>query len=135
MPRLHYFGSDWYTKNYRKDDLPELTLDALDLLGEAFAGLYHIDRALRRLPMSELYDGYCFSITISLMTLCTYDNDLLTRLVFLAHDFGLRLTVHPVMDKLYSDPEISLMFHRRENHPSIEDALQSHRNRYPLELR
>lgn len=63
----------------------------------------------------------------------TWDMDRLTRAVFLAHDMGLRLEISPCMRYM------RLAIHKRdrsgtimEGHPTLEEAVASHRARNPL---
>ncbi|MCD0155981.1 hypothetical protein [Deinococcus sp. 6GRE01] len=137
MPR-HYAGSEWLAANltYEKKNAPSaLGMRVADLLGELALGLYH-------LPKGALYStnwSDTHHIEVSLengyVTLCTVDSNFLTRLVFLAHDYGMRVEIRP---RTFS--HLTLMFWQRhlregrtsERHPTAEQALAAHRARYPM---
>lgn len=137
MPR-RFAGNEWLTSNlaYEKKGAPSaLGRRVADLLGELALGLYH-------LPKSALYDtdwSNTHHIEVSLengyVTLCTVDSNFLTRLVFLAHDYGMRVEIRPRTFR-----HLTLMFWQREVRdgsisercPTAEDALAAHRAAYPM---
>lgn len=131
MTRRHS-GSDWVER--RGIPMSPLGRRVADLLGEWARGIYHIENALRS-PRTHLdkanwceviyYPGYC--------TFDTVDGDDLTRLVFLAHDYGIRVELRP-----HGFGYMRLTFSQRtvrsnsmEGHPTIEQALAAHRAQYP----
>lgn len=61
-----------------------------DLVNELYRGIYHIGNEVCRADWSS--DGF-ISIVVPDPLLATYDNDMLTRLVILAHDRNIRASI------------------------------------------
>lgn len=114
------YGPEWIKAAF-KTELSPLGKDVARLLHDLYSGIYHIQRECSRTNWTN--DGYIEIVLRGCW--CTFDDDKLTRLVFLAHDYGIRVQ----MDAR-SNGYIRIMFHRRERegnlyrrHPSIETAL------------
>lgn len=136
--KRHYAGSEWLISNLKYEQKPApsaLGLRVADLLGELAHGLYHLSKGAK-------YDtdwSNTHHIEVSLengyVTLCTVDSNFLTRLVFLAHDYGMRVEIRPRTFR-----HLTLMFWQREVRdgsisercPTAEDALAAHRAAYPM---
>ncbi len=102
------------------------------LLSELVDGLHHWER--RSLKRPDWERSFYVEITASL-PLATYDNDALTRLVFLAHDYCVRVSV-----QTSSPRHVRLLFHPRQRagsifdrHPTLEDAVATWRHRHPVQ--
>ena len=100
------------------------------LLLEQWLGLHHIrDDTLRK----TAWDNPRFVEMKLPGEQATYDFNELTRLVFLAHDHGIRVAITP------SGPQfLRLLFHPRareggltERHPTLEQALAAWREKHP----
>ena len=86
-----YAGSDWIEKSLKVSDISPLGRNVADFLGELFYGIYHLEtRWLERVDWS---DTYSMSINIGYKSLATFDNNTLTRLVFLAHHMAMRVDI------------------------------------------
>ncbi|MBZ9752957.1 hypothetical protein K7W42_19140 [Deinococcus sp. HMF7604] len=136
MPR-YFAGSEWLVSNLKYEKAPApspLGLRVADLLGELAHGIYHLPKGAKyrtnwghsRYIEVTLENGY--------VTLGTVDADYLTRLVFLAHDYGLRVEIRPCNFRHlvlgFSQREVRTgAYHERC--PTAEDALAAHRARYP----
>lgn len=101
------------------------------LLDDLFSGIYHLPRATR----VDWSDDQCIIVPIEMRELATYDGNSLTRLVFLAHDRCLRVSINP-----RSPQSLNLFFHRRwrdgaiyARHPTLAAAVAEHRQLYPEE--
>ena len=124
-------GAAWL-RQARITDISPLGEQAANLLGDLFSGLYHLDTALK----VDWSNAHHIEVRVSGKGLATFDSNLLTRLVFLAHDRCLRVEVEP-----RSNWSLTLVFHQRQRegctwqrHPTIEQALAEHRQWYPIEL-
>ncbi len=124
-----YAGSDWIAKDLHIEPSP-LGKKVADLLGDVFFGIYHINLSLLRKANWTNKDW----ITIVLYgSLTTVDSDELTRLVVLAHDKMLRMTVSSCSPKY-----LRLTFWERtiregsitERCPTIEDHIKQIRACY-----
>jgi len=119
-------GAEWIKKSL-KIELSPLGERVAELLDDVFAGIYHIADQVREADWSnnlyiEIRCGRNFA---------TYDGDLLTKLVFAAHQYAIRVEVNP-----RSNRYLTLIFHGRqrggrgfEHHPTIEEAVKEW-NRY-----
>lgn len=98
--------------------------EATDFFAEFFYGEHHIAYDIK-----EYGQGWS---TLTHATLATTDFNNLTRLVFMAHEKGIRVEIIPAGPKL-----LSLALHKREagnidlikGHPTIEQALDKWNNR------
>lgn len=115
------YGPEWLKKSIKVEHISPLGEDVARLLNDLYVGIYHIHPEVTRVDWAEKHH-----IEIILRGCwATYDFDNLTRLVFLAHDYGLRVQLDA-----RAPGYVRLMFHRRtrdggysERHPSIEAAL------------
>lgn len=90
MGRNRYAGADWVSKDYKRP-MSEFGRLVADVLGQAFLGIYHIERYIRGTDWtSELWIRVCYR-----GGLATTDGNELTRLVLLAHDACVRLEIEP----------------------------------------
>jgi len=94
-----------------------------DLLGELFLGIYHLD--LGSLHRVEWDNDHHISIVIGWKDWSTFDNNLLTRLVFLAHHTALRVDLDPRANNY-----LMLTFYQRkrsgsgwDRHPTLREAV------------
>lgn len=82
-------GSQWIKKELQREPSP-LGCLAADVLGSAWAGIYHLDiKSLKRVAWE---DANYVAITIT-ESLATFDANRLLHLVVAAHDAGLRLSI------------------------------------------
>lgn len=117
-----YAGAEWLERSTKRK-LSELGRMVADLLGDVYRGFYHLPHGVCYTPNWE--DPMYISVSV-LDQLATYDSNLLTRLVVLAHDRLIRVEVQS------SNPgRVKLGFSRRssregsifERHPTIEQAV------------
>jgi len=104
---------------------PLLDSDAEEFFSILFKGKHHIPSTLK--PEGET--GW--SVTCS--TLCSWDDDFLTRLVFLSHDMCVRSEVsgsRPPRVKISIFPREGRSGSWSKTHPSIEQALRAWRDTY-----
>jgi hypothetical protein len=122
--RPGYAGADWVADAY-KVELSPIGRKAADILGDVFAGIYHLgDRALRKVDWAD--ERF---ITVDLACqLATWDFCHLTLLAILCHDACVRLQVE---GRPGPRPALRLMFHPRQGrtgslmarHPTIDEAI------------
>lgn len=116
----------------KPEDVSDLGARVAALLSDLFVGLYHIPRrSLRRTDWTNRY--YIEFVTD--VNLATFDVPQLTRLVFLAHDYCVRVDVQPASPRYFR-----LVFHRRqrngsifERHPTIEQAVSDWRRHHTVD--
>lgn len=127
MSERFYAGADWVEKEMHhaeKDfQISPLGRAVADFLGELFLGIYHLD--MPALHKVEWGNNHHISVSIGWKDWATYDYDLLTRLVFLAHHMALRVELCPTRSQY-----VRLMFHQRtrkgagfSSHPSLRQAV------------
>ena len=131
-PIRHSNGGNWIRANFPQ--LPGISLlgeAVADLLNEWAAGIYHLDS--QDLGKVDWVEPRFLKFRLRYTRLSTWDFSDLTRLVFLAHDYCLRIEVIPL-----SRQAVELMFHPRtrsgdmaQRHPTLEEAVAMHRTRYP----
>ncbi len=107
-----------------------------ELLRVWLGGLHHFpggDNALRATDWSRFF----VEVRLKHKSLCTFDGDSWTRLVLLAHDHAIRVDLTSEAMK-----SITVMLHPREReggiakrHPTIEEALATHRRFHPEAVR
>ena len=93
--------------------------ECLDMLMELFGGLHRIKSPIRFITDKAI------SITLA-QSMATYDDDMLTHAVILAHDYCIRLEIVPAGQRL------KLILHKRigrdgrlwDRHPTIETAIK-----------
>ena len=115
----------------KSDSIGNFGATVAALLSDLVGGLHHWNT--RQLKAVDWTNSHYIVITAS-MSLATWDNNALTRLVFLAHDYCVRVDVQPA-----SPQSIRLLFHPRqrngspmERHPTIEEAVEDWRKRNPI---
>jgi len=123
-------GADWL-RQCRVTSISPLGETGADLLADLLAGLHHLDDATG----VDWADTHHIEVRLAWKELASFDGNLLTRLVFLAHDRCVRVSVRP-----RSHHALTLMFHPRERtggiwarHPTLEDAVAEHRQWYPVD--
>lgn len=126
-----YSGANW-VKSVFKCDMSPLGEAVADLLGDVFLGIYHLDeKALKRVDWSNTYYiEFCFG---DRKELCTWDYDELTRLMVLAHDRMIRVSIEPRNFRC-----LTLRFHQRNSrtgpidtrYPTLEDHTKIIRDHY-----
>lgn len=127
-----YAGSDWIRSALKRTDISPLGEAVADLLGEVFAGIYHLDN--QKLARVDWADPYVIVVFVSHCSLSTFDNDHLTRLVVLSHDRMLRVNIDAKSARV-----LELMFHQRktrdgsimERMPTMEQHLADIRKYFP----
>lgn len=126
----HFAGADWlrYYTDKKGITISPLGEAVANLLGDLFKGIYHIqDDVLRDLKIWQAV--HYFSLVLYRGShssgLDTYDGDDLTKLVFLAHHYAIRVEVHP-----HTFSHLRLCFSQRqrggrfyEHCPTNEQAL------------
>lgn len=126
-----YAGAGWIEQCLKVKCSP-LGRAAADLLGEVWAGIYHLDR--KELGKVNWASDHVIIIRLAFTSLSTYDNETLTLLVVRAHDYCLRLDVRGA-----GKDSIELMFHQRQRTgslgqrmPTMEAHLAAIRKYYPI---
>jgi hypothetical protein len=126
-----YSGADWIEKNF--GELSALGREAADLLGDVFLGIYHM--RYTSLKKVNWKDGYCIEVTLD-RELSSFDGDELTRLILLAHDRMLRISLSGL-----GPGYIRLTIHKRhkregqlhERMPTIDKHIELLRGHYNQE--
>jgi hypothetical protein len=124
-----------FLSNYWQGQPSEMGLRSAAML-DAWVGLHHIpSAALSAVDWSNtLYQQILLSANTGCGSLSTYDFASLTRLVFLAHDFAIRLELSPHHYRF-----LKLMMHPRPRdggnvstrHPTLEAAVSDWRSSHP----
>lgn len=99
-------GAEWIKQTFQTEMSP-LGGNVANLLDKVFKGIYHLD--MGKLEKVDWGDPYVVSVQLYYQNLATFDNDYLTRLVVLAHDYCLRLDISAATIKT-----LELMFHQRQ---------------------
>lgn len=94
--------------------------EARDFFCELFKGYHHIPSSLKPTKKGK---GW----RVNYHEMSTYDYDLLTRLVILAHKYAYRASVSPLNFKyleidIFKRKRSGMMF---ERHPTIEEAIKT----------
>lgn len=125
-----YSGADWVEagrKHWKDQDKPmsELGRKVADLLGQVYAGIYHISREASRVDWTDperieivIHDGRGFS---------TYDGNELTNLVLLCHLMDVRLDIDAAAYRyirLIFMPVTRRGFFR-VGHPCLDEAIKT----------
>ena len=130
---MKYAGADWLELHNVK--LSVFGRDVADVLGQAFLGIYHVDREVQRKNV-DWSDPNRVAITLD-RPLSTFDGRELTALVMLAHDRAIRLEVSGC-----GPHRVQLSFSRRgrrtgnmyERHPTLEAHVAALRSAIGLPL-
>jgi len=115
-------GSDWLKSQKTLSPFGERVAD---LLGELYQGIYHIDREVLKADFSH---SKHITVTVSdgRGSFATFDSDLLTRLVLLAHEMGIRASVraaaHGYLRLEFMHVDRTGFF--TDRHPTLEESLQ-----------
>ena len=111
-------------------ELSEIAKKSLLLLSCVFGGLHNTPS----LKKFDWQNKYWTEITTS-TPLSTFDSDLLTRFVILAHDLAVRVEITS-----HNKQILSIQFHQRQRegdfmqrHPTIETAIEKFRQKYSSE--
>ena len=122
-------GADWVRDCLVHGELSELGQQVADLLGVVWRGIYHIDQ--KRLKEIDWQNPHYIRLRCP-SDLSTFDFDLLTRLVVLAHDMAVRIEVRPLSNRY-----LEILFHPRSRegdgmhrHPTMEEAVRHVREAY-----
>ncbi len=132
---MSYYNMDHvaHVRSSYRQEPSELGKRVATIIGIAFGGIYNTDGADKidwtNPRMIELR-------TFSSGEVATWDFNVLTKLVFLSHDLCVRMSVTACTPKLYK-----LRFWLRDRdaddisrgHPTIEEALKTHREAFPLD--
>ena len=107
--------------------VPLTLVEATKFFSDLYRGEHHIPGDVKKY-------GLGFSV-LHIGDLSTYDWDTLTRLVFLAHDYGYRAEIQPAMRYV----RISIWRRDRsgsmtEGHPTLEGAVATWRERWKEKL-
>lgn len=123
-------GAAWL-RQCRITNLSPLGERVADLLGDLFVGLYHLDGA----ESIDWSSDHHIEVRVAWKEWATFDSNLLTKLVFLAHDRCVRVSVNP-----RGHHSLTLLFHPREReggiwarHPTLEQAVAEYRQWYTVE--
>jgi hypothetical protein len=115
-------GSEWVKLQHHKPS--EFGCRVADLLGELMYGIYHLDYgALNRVNWAnetyiQLIDGYNHW--------GTFDSNYLTRLVLLAHKYGIKVSIASASPNYLRITFWKINKHYlRSEHPTIEEAVAS----------
>ena len=127
------YGPGWVKSTFKGTEMSTLGEDVARLLNDLYVGIYHIQRECSRVDWSN----QTYIEIILYGAWCSFDHSNLTRLIFLAHDYGLRVQL-----EARAPGYVRLMFHRRTRegnlymrHPSIEFALAQWRESHEDQLR
>ena len=143
---VKYSGADWIEFNRaailrtKKNPNPvvppmsQLGKAVANLLGDVFAGIYHLDQgALMRVEWSNTHH---IVFNLSWRSMATFDDDYLTRLVVLCHDRMIRMSIDGC-----GPHTTKLIFHQRNSrtgdigtrYPTMEDHITIIRSNYSEE--
>lgn len=118
-----YAGADWI-RRARKIEPSPLGCKVADLLGELVCGIYHWEDTIRTVDWTH---PRVIKINANVRELATFDSSTLTKLVFLAHEYCLRVAVSPCSPK-----HLAIRFWQRdrsndtmERHPTIDEAVEA----------
>lgn len=112
-----------YVKLLTRQSLSPLGEVAADILGVLYRGCHHIDDgALERVRWDN---PRYISIVLFETDIATFDFNMLTNIVFLAHWLAVRISIKPKSHRY-----IEMLFHQRkrtgefsQRHPSLDDAV------------
>lgn len=86
-----YAGADWIERTFGIVDMSPLGKAAADFFGDVFKGIYHLP--YKQLKKVNWRDECVISINLS-AEIATVDNGVMTRIVVLAHDRMLRVSIN-----------------------------------------
>lgn len=109
-----YAGADWIAHD-TSIKLSQLGQEVADILGQAWKGIYHIKSAALKVDWGN---PHWISINVR-VPLCTFDDDLLTRLIVLCNDRLIRLQIEGI-----GPGYLRLTFHQRNHrHGRLYDRI------------
>ena len=129
-----FAGADWLVESLRPAKPPsKLGPLVADILGQVFAGIYHIDRgSTLRKPYWHAEEYIEVNVPGSL---ATYDSNELTMLVLACHEQAVRLEIRsggPGRVKLCFSPRTHGAASRMHRHPTPEEAVAHYYERLAL---
>ena len=115
--------SDYYRKDWMSDD----QFECYELLADAMGGFHHVVQNPKEFGFGICLNTYSHRLS-------TFDFNLLTTLVFLAHDRMIRIEIQSSGPRM-----VKICLHKRharegsmsQRHPTVETALAAHRERFP----
>lgn len=116
-------------KEFKKESATPEQLECYDLLCRLVGGSHHIEGVIRDCSSVGI------SVNLTWPNFATFDNNYMTRLVFLAHDRCIRASLAPVNSgflKLSLWKRKGIEGSISERHPNIEEAVQDFRVNNPL---
>jgi hypothetical protein len=146
---MAYAGADWLKQNLVyavergakvkgkpvRSDVSPLGATVAEALGFVYRGLYHLPWP--PLERAEWWNDQRVEVSVSDDDLATWDWNLLTVLVVVCHDLGLRLAVHsggPRRLKLYFTQRTAREGDISKRMPTIEDQIATIREAYRVLL-
>lgn len=129
----NHSGAEWIKAAFKIENMSPLGATVADLLGDAWCGIYHLET--KDLKAVDWANNQYIEFVLRDKPLATFDSGELTRLVFLAHDYAIRVNVEAKHRR-----QLLLTFHQRkreggiwERHPTIESALELWRKYHQFE--
>lgn len=110
--------------------LSKLGVKVANLIDRLYAGIYHADDLMKKADWSH-ENCISFSVSDRAGRFSTYDGDMLTRLVFLAHEMDVRVTIEAATHgylKL-SFCKISIDYFFSDRHPTLDEAISRNNQR------
>lgn len=104
-----------------------------DLLDIALGGLHHLDR--NAASKADWTDPHFVALNWRYPNLATFDGEVLTRLVFLAHDLCIRIEIDAAkarVPRLYFHPRHGRTGGFSARHPTLESQIESWRSNHPI---
>jgi len=123
------YGYEWYMSTHPKNPPSEAGRRCLNFLNWLHRGIYHDATSVLRVDWSQSgeFTGFVYRTHFEF---CTYDSNLLTRLVVGAHDWAIRVSIracNPRYLELILAPRVRVAPDRRYQlyycHPTIEDGI------------
>jgi hypothetical protein len=126
-------GADWVEHSLKRE-LSPIGREVADILGQAYLGIYHLERQLYKVDWSN--DHHIEIIIYG--SLNSFDDDILTRLIVLCYDRMIRLQIDA-----RAPGYLRLMFHQRSTRqgdiyhrmPHLDDQIKLIRDRIGLGVR
>ena len=124
---------DWLKGHKPGIEISPLGEKVCNLLGLLYEGLYHFSGYSR----VNWNDPYCIEVNVRLNEFATFDADRLTLLVFLAHEFCVRIelaTSGPGLMKLFISERNrdGDTYHR---HPTLDQAAENFHKKHDKSIR
>jgi len=119
--KIMFAGADWLKSDARRPVSP-FGEKVADLLGYAFQGIYHISAEVCK---ADFTSNSWIVVTLGWKCLSTFDDSILTTLVFLSHWMAVRMQIeastHNYLKLSFSPRQRNGEFYNR--HPSLDDAV------------